>query len=434
MLERLFRPNIKKLAKKKDFLQLYALLYHPDPEIRKELLEVLSTFTGYRIFLLTDWYVIERRVNNGREPLAETQGKLIVLAAQKAETSKESEDYAGYAEKLINENSHNNKGSSTHHRYGPVVQNSFIQALVDDNLIKIRSKFRNRSAHSDPVRIALSGADQECLIETVCETLAKFEHGAIVNYIHTFNAHQNHYLLLYETIGKTILDTINLIQTNKYHHLDNTSTKIPEEIRVNLEGYLSRAEVFSRMSELEKLIELSLFFPLDSKVASRIMNFGDKSISPILEKLDFIERNPIEMKFNQESNWIKKLVLLLVKLEDYRSKPILLRFLLDEYDTAGTRSMAEELLIKHFNTTTTEIHAFKNLGLIIEKVNINEEVDGEVQLLKSFGFDGTSCVEQIIDQYPLNSYMRTDRSRRESRVMTANLSMTLSGILKTVSH
>lgn len=429
MLEKLFRPNIKKLAKKKDFLQLYALLYHPDPEIRKELIETLSTFTGYRIFLLTDWYIIERRVDNGREPLPETQGKLITLAAQKAETSKEIEDYTQYSEKLLNDNIYNNKGISTQHRYSSVVQNAFIQALVDDNLIKIRSKFRNRSAHSDPVRIALCGADEECLIETVCETLAKFEHGAIVNFIHTFKAPQKYYLLLYETIGKTILDNINLIRTNKYHYIDNTSTKLPEEIRVNLDRYLSQAEVFSRMLELEKLIELSLFFPLDSKVASKIINFGDKSISPILEKLDFIERNPIEMKLNQESNWIKKLVLLLVKLKDYRSRPILLRFLLDEYDSAGTRSMAEELLIKHFNTTTTEINAIKNIGVIIEKVNRNEEVHGEVQVLRSLGFEATSCIKQIIDQYPLNSYMRTDRSRRESRVMTANLSMTLSGIL-----
>jgi hypothetical protein len=202
MLEKLFRPNIRKLAKKKDFLQLYALLYHSDPEIRKELLEALGTFTGYRIFLLTDWYVIERRVNNGREPLPETQGELITLAAQKAETSKESEDYARYSEKLLNDNIYNNKGISTYHRYSPVVQNAFIQALVDDNLIKIRSKFRNRSAHSDPVRIALCGADEECLIETVCETLAKFEHGAIINFIHTFKTPQKYYLLLYETIGK----------------------------------------------------------------------------------------------------------------------------------------------------------------------------------------------------------------------------------------
>jgi hypothetical protein len=226
-----------------------------------------------------------------------------------------------------------------------------------------------------------------------------------------------------------------LIRTNKYHYLDNTSTKLPEEIRVNLDRYLSQAEVFSRMLELEKLIELSLFFPLDSKVTSKIINYGDKSISPILGKLDFIERNPIEMKLNQESHWIKKLVLLLVKLRDYRSKPILLRFLLDEYDSAGTRSMAEELLIKHFNTTTTEINAIKNIGVIIEKVNRNEEVHGEVQVLRSLGFEATSCIKQIIDQYPLlNSYMRTDRSRRESRVMTANLLMTLSGILKTVSR
>jgi hypothetical protein len=433
VLEKLFRPNIKKLARKKNILPLYALLYHPDPEIRKELIEALGTFTGYKIFLITDWYVIERRVNNGREPFPETQGELITLAAQKAETSKESEDYARYSEKLLNDNINYNKGISTHHRYSPVVQNAFIQALVDDNLIKIRSKFRNRSAYSDPVRIALSGADDECLIETVCETLPKFEHGAIVNFIHTFKAPQKYYLLLYETIGKTLSDNIKLVRTYKYHYLDNTSTKLPEEIRVNLERYLNQAEVFSQMLELEKLIELSLFFPLDSKVASKIINYGDKSISPMLGKLDFIERNPIEMKFDQESNRIKKLVLLLVELKDYRSKPILLRFLLDEYDSAGTQSMAEELLIKHFNITTTEIHAIKNIGIIIEKVNRNEEVHGEVQVLRSLGFDSISCIKQIIDQYPLNSYMRTDRIRRESRVMTTNLLMTLSGIVSTLS-
>ena len=147
MLEKLFRPNIKKLAKKKNILPLYALLYHPDPKIRKEVIEALSTFTGYKIFLLTDWYVIERRVNDGRKPLPETQGKLIALAAQRAETSKECEDYARYSEILLNNTNDDNKELSAHHRYDPVVQNAFIHALVDGNLIKIRSKFRNRSVN-----------------------------------------------------------------------------------------------------------------------------------------------------------------------------------------------------------------------------------------------------------------------------------------------
>lgn len=247
MLKKLFRPNIKKLARKKNILPLYALLYHPDPEIRKEVIEALTTFTGYKIFLLTDWYVIERKVNNGRKPIPETQGKLIALAAQRAETSKECEDYVGYSEILLNDTNDDNKEVSTHHRYNPVVQNAFIHALVDDNLIKIRSKFRDRSAYSDPVKIALSGADQECLVETVCETLAKFEHGAIVNFIHTFDIPEKYYLVLYKTIGQTLADNINLIRTNNYHSLDNTSIKLPDEIRVNLERYLNQTEVFSRM-------------------------------------------------------------------------------------------------------------------------------------------------------------------------------------------
>ncbi len=261
MLEKLFRPNTKKLARKKNILPLYALLYHPDPKIRKEVIEALGTFTGYKIFLLTDWYVIERRLNDGREPFPETQRKLITLAAQKAETSKESEDYARYSEKILNNDIYDDKGISTHHRYSPVVQNAFIQALVEDNLIKIRSNFRNRSAYSDPVSIALSGADQECLVETVCETLLKFEDGAVVNFIHTFKVPQKYYLLLYETIGKTLSDKINLVRTHKYHSLDNTSIKLPEEIRVNLEEYLGQAKLFSQMLELEKLIELFTFFP-----------------------------------------------------------------------------------------------------------------------------------------------------------------------------
>lgn len=247
MLEKLFRPNIKKLAKKKNILPLYALLYHPDPKIRKEVIEALSTFTGYKIFLLTDWYVIERRVNDGRKPLPETQGKLIALAAQRAETSKECEDYARYSEILLNNTNDDNKELSAHHRYDPVVQNAFIHALVDDNLIKIRSKFRNRSAYSDPVKIALSGAADESLVETVCETLHKLEHGAIVNFIHTFDVPEKYYSLLYETIGKTLSDTINLVRTNKYHYLDNSNIKIPEEIKANLERYLNQAEEFSRM-------------------------------------------------------------------------------------------------------------------------------------------------------------------------------------------
>ena len=183
------------------------------------------------------------------------------------------------------------------------------------------------------------------------------------------------------------------------------------------------------MLELEKLIDLSVFFPLDSKVALKIINYGDKSISLILKKLNFIERNPVEMNFSQESNWIKKLVLLLIELKDYTSKPILFRFLLDEYDSAGTRRMAEELLIKHFNINATEIHTIKTIGRIIEKINRNEEVHSEVQVLRSLGFEAASYVEQMIDQYPLNSYIRTDRIRGERRVMTTNLSMTLSGIL-----
>lgn len=429
MLEKLFRPNIKKLARKKNILPLYALLYDPDPKIRKEVIEALGTFTGYKIFLLTDWYVIERRVNNGTEPFPDTQGKLITLAAQRAETSKESEDYARYSEKLLNNDIHDDKGLSTDHRYSPVVQNAFIQALAEDNLIKIRSNFRNRSAYSDPVSIALSGADEECLIETVCETLLKFEDGALVNFIHTFKVPQRYYLLLYETIGETLSDKINLVRTHNYHYLDNTSIKLPEEIRVNLERYLSQAKLFSQMLELEKLIELSLFFPLESKVASKIINYGDKSISPILEKLDFIEKNPIGMKFDQENNWIKKLVLMLVTLKDYRSKPILLRFLLDENDSAGTGAMAEQLLIKHFNSAATEIQAFKTIGIVIEKVNRNEEVHGEVKELKSLDFEAASCVKQIIDQYQLDSYIRTDRIRGEKRFMTKDLLMTLSEIL-----
>jgi len=429
VLEKLFSPNIKRLARKKNILPLYALLYHPDPEIRKEVIEALGTFTGYKIFLLTDWYVIERRVNNEREPFPETQGKLIALAAHRAETSKEIEDYAGYSEKILHDNNYDKKEISTHHRYNPIVQNAFIRALVDDNLIKIRSKFRDRSAYSDPVRIALSGAGEECLIETVYETLPKFEQGAIVNFIQTFNVPQKYYLLLYETIGQTLSDSINVVRTNKYHGLDNTAIKLPEEIMVNLESYLNQAEMFSQMLELEKLIELSLFFPLDSKVAFKIINYGDKSISLILEKLDFIERNPVEMKFDQESNWIKKLVLLLVELKDYRSKPILFRLLLSEHDSTGTRSMAEELLMKHFNMTTTEIHATKYIGIIIEKVSRNEEAHGEVQVLKSLGPEATSCVKRMIDQYPHNSYVRTDRVKGEKRVMTTNLLMTLSGIV-----
>ena len=429
MLEKLFRPNIKKLARKKNILPLYALLYDPDPNIRKEVIEALGTFTGYKIFLLTDWYVIERRVNNGREPFPDTQKKLIALAAQKAETSKESEDYARYSEKLLNNDIYDDKGLSTDHRYSPLVRNAFIQALVEDNLIKIRSNFRNRCAYSDPVRIALNGADEECLIETVGETLPKFEDGAIVNFIHTFKVPQKYYLLLYQTIGKTLSDKINLVRTHKYHYLDDTSIKLPEEIRVNLERYLSQAKLFSQMVELEKLIELSLFFPLDSNVAIKIINYGDKSISPILAKLDFIEKNPIEMKFGQESNWIKKLVQMLVKLKDYSSKPILLRFLLDENDSAGTRSMAEQLLIKHFNSAATEIKAFKTIGIVIEKVNRNEEVHGEVQELRSLDFEAASCVKQIIDQYQTDSYIRTDRIRGEKRFMTTNLLITLSEIL-----
>ncbi len=80
------------------------------------------------------------------------------------------------------------------------------------------------------------------------------------------------------------------------------------------------------------------------------------------------------MNFDQESKWIKKLVLMLVKLKDYRAKPILLRFLLDENDSAAARSMAEQLLIKHFNSAATEIQAFKTIGIVIEKVNRNEQV------------------------------------------------------------
>ncbi len=76
MLKNCCRPNTKKLARKKNILPLYALLYHPDPKIRKEVIEALGTFTGYKIFLLTDWYVIERRLNDGREPFQKTAEKI----------------------------------------------------------------------------------------------------------------------------------------------------------------------------------------------------------------------------------------------------------------------------------------------------------------------------------------------------------------------
>ncbi len=78
------------------------------------------------------------------------QRKLITFAPR----HKESEDYARYSEKILNNDIYDDKGISTHDRYSPVVQD-FIQALVENNLIKIRSNFRNRSL-LNLVSIALS--------------------------------------------------------------------------------------------------------------------------------------------------------------------------------------------------------------------------------------------------------------------------------------
>ena len=57
------------------------------------------------------------------------------------------------------------------------------------------------------------------------------------------------------------------------------------------------------------------------------------------------------------------------------------------------------------------------------------EPDEEVKELKSLGFEAASCVKHIIDQYQIDSYIRTDRIRGEKRVMTKDLLMTLSEIL-----
>ncbi len=94
---------------------------------------------------------------------------------------------------------------------------------------------------------------------TVCETLLKFEDGAVVNFIRA-PLKSLKIVPIYETIGKTLSDKINLVRTHKYHSLDNTSIKTPEEIRVNLEEYLGQAKLFSQMLQIREINRAATFF------------------------------------------------------------------------------------------------------------------------------------------------------------------------------